>query len=146
IASRLEPFSAREWMLVPAGSDHQPPDATLPERFGRSRPRRPNRLARRAPRPAGCRRAARLAGRAPLGRPRAPAAERRLGADRPEAATGGGRVAPRALRRAARGARARLRVAGARAGARMAPARPERGARLGLWLLDRRGRPRRRRA
>jgi Glycosyl hydrolases family 38 N-terminal domain/Alpha mannosidase middle domain len=31
--SWLEPFAARKRLLVPAGSDHAPPDATLPERL-----------------------------------------------------------------------------------------------------------------
>jgi alpha-mannosidase len=32
-AERLEPFAARDRLLVLAGSDHQPPDRTLPERL-----------------------------------------------------------------------------------------------------------------
>jgi alpha-mannosidase len=32
-ASRLAPFAAREPLLLPTGSDHQPPDPTLPERL-----------------------------------------------------------------------------------------------------------------
>jgi alpha-mannosidase len=33
IGRELEPFAARERLLVPAGSDHAPPDPTLPERL-----------------------------------------------------------------------------------------------------------------
>jgi alpha-mannosidase len=32
-AAQLAPWAARERVLLPAGSDHQPPDATLPERL-----------------------------------------------------------------------------------------------------------------
>ena len=33
IAGWLEPFAARDRLLIPAGSDHAPPDATLPDRL-----------------------------------------------------------------------------------------------------------------